>query len=80
MGAVFLANRDDDQFRKHVTLKLLWLETDDPAVLARFRNERQILGRGTEHRLTRSAESRSGSLIHRLKKAKDLGEGGTPQR
>jgi eukaryotic-like serine/threonine-protein kinase len=43
MGAVFLANRDDDQFRKNVALKLLRFETDDPAVLARFRNERQIL-------------------------------------
>jgi serine/threonine protein kinase len=43
MGAVFLANRDDDQFRKVVALKLLRFETDEPAVLARFRNERQIL-------------------------------------
>ena len=43
MGAVFLANRDDDQFRKNVALKLLRFETDDPDVLARFRNERQIL-------------------------------------
>jgi len=43
MGAVFLANRDDDQFRKAVALKILRFETDDPAILARFRNERQIL-------------------------------------
>ena len=43
MGAVFLANRDDDEFRKQVALKLLRFETDNPAVLARFRNERQIL-------------------------------------
>ncbi len=43
MGAVFLANRDDDEFRKNVALKLLRFETDNPAVLARFRNERQIL-------------------------------------
>ena len=43
MGAVFLANRDDDQFRKNVALKLLRFETSDPAILARFRNERQIL-------------------------------------
>jgi serine/threonine protein kinase/tetratricopeptide (TPR) repeat protein len=43
MGAVFLANRDDDQFRKNVALKLLRFETDQPAALARFRNERQIL-------------------------------------
>ncbi|HEX3744508.1 MAG TPA: protein kinase [Bryobacteraceae bacterium] len=43
MGAVFLAVRDDDQFRKSVALKLLRFDTDDPALLARFRNERQIL-------------------------------------
>jgi serine/threonine protein kinase len=43
MGAVFLANRDDDQFRKNVALKLLRFDTDDAAILARFRNERQIL-------------------------------------
>ena len=43
MGAVFLAGRDDDQFRKSVALKILRFETDDPATLARFRNERQIL-------------------------------------
>jgi eukaryotic-like serine/threonine-protein kinase len=43
MGAVFLAVRDDDQFRKNVALKLLRFDADDPALLARFRNERQIL-------------------------------------
>jgi serine/threonine protein kinase len=43
MGAVFLANRDDDEFRKNVALKILRFETDEPAILARFRNERQIL-------------------------------------
>ena len=43
MGAVFLAARDDDQFRKSVALKLLRFDADDPALLARFRNERQIL-------------------------------------
>jgi len=43
MGAVFLANRDDDQFRKYVAVKLLRFGADDPAVLARFKNERQIL-------------------------------------
>jgi hypothetical protein len=43
MGAVFLAIRDDDQFRKSVALKLLRFDADDPTLLARFRNERQIL-------------------------------------
>ena len=43
MGAVFLASRDDEQFRKHVALKVLRFEADEPVALARFRNERQIL-------------------------------------
>ena len=43
MGAVFLANRDDDQFRKNVAFKILRFDTDEPAARARFRNERQIL-------------------------------------
>lgn len=43
MGAVFLAVRDDDQFRKSVALKLLRFDAEDPALVARFRNERQIL-------------------------------------
>jgi serine/threonine protein kinase len=42
MGAVFLAARDDE-FRKSVAIKILRLDPDDPAVLARFRTERQIL-------------------------------------
>jgi serine/threonine protein kinase len=42
-GPVFLAVRGDDQFRKNVAVKLLRFDTDDPAVRARFRNERQIL-------------------------------------
>jgi eukaryotic-like serine/threonine-protein kinase len=43
MGAVFLANRDDDEFRKYVAIKLLRFGTGDAGALARFRNERQIL-------------------------------------
>ena len=43
MSAVFLANRDDDQFRKNVAFKILRFDTDEPAARARFRNERQIL-------------------------------------
>lgn len=44
MGAVYLAERDDGQFRKQVALKLIvdrWAVDDD--LLRRFRAERQIL-------------------------------------
>jgi serine/threonine-protein kinase len=43
MGLVLLAERDDDQFRKQVAIKLVrrGLGTDD--ILRRFRHERQIL-------------------------------------
>ena len=44
MGAVYLAERDDDQFRKRVAVKLLpaWSATDEHRV-RRFIEERQIL-------------------------------------
>jgi serine/threonine-protein kinase len=43
MGAVYLAARDDDEFKKRVAIKLLrgGMESDD--LLRRFKNERQIL-------------------------------------
>jgi serine/threonine-protein kinase len=43
MGAVYLAARDDDEFKKRVAIKLLrrGMATDD--LVRRFRNERQIL-------------------------------------
>jgi eukaryotic-like serine/threonine-protein kinase len=43
MGVVYLAVRDDDQFRQTVAVKVVkrGLDTDD--ILRRFRNERQIL-------------------------------------
>jgi len=48
MGAVYLAMRADDQYRKHVAIKLIrrGLDTDD--IIRRFRNERQILA-GLDH-------------------------------
>jgi serine/threonine protein kinase/tetratricopeptide (TPR) repeat protein len=48
MGAVYLALRADDQYRKHVAIKLIrrGLDTDD--IIRRFRNERQILA-GLDH-------------------------------
>ncbi len=43
MGTVFLAERDDDQYRHQVAIKVLqgWLAS--PEIVARFRDERQIL-------------------------------------
>ncbi len=43
MGAVYRAVRDDDQFEKTVAIKMLRFPDGDPAVLQRFRHERQIL-------------------------------------
>jgi eukaryotic-like serine/threonine-protein kinase len=43
MGTVFLAARADDQYRKLVAIKLVRRGMDTEQILARFRNERQIL-------------------------------------
>jgi eukaryotic-like serine/threonine-protein kinase len=43
MGAVFLAVRDDDQYRKDVAVKTLKFDAGDAVMLSRFRHERQIL-------------------------------------
>ncbi len=43
MGTVFLAVRDDDQFKKQVAIKLIRPGMDTEDLLARFRHERQIL-------------------------------------
>jgi serine/threonine protein kinase len=43
MGAVFLAVRDDDQFEKHVAIKLVRSDMDTAVILQRFKQERQIL-------------------------------------
>ena len=43
MGAVFLAERDDQQFKKRVAVKLIKRGMDTEFVVQRFRNERQIL-------------------------------------
>lgn len=48
MGAVFLAERADDEYRKQVAIKLIKRGTDTDSVLRHFRNERQILA-GFEH-------------------------------
>jgi tetratricopeptide (TPR) repeat protein len=43
MGTVYLAERDDDQFRKSVAIKIVKRGMDSAEVVARFRTERQIL-------------------------------------
>jgi serine/threonine protein kinase len=47
MGAVYLAVRDDDQYRKQVAIKVI-PTAGDPDLLSRFRAERQIVA-GLEH-------------------------------
>ena len=48
MGSVYLAERDDDQYRKRVAIKVVKRGMDTEEVLRRFRHERQILA-GLEH-------------------------------
>jgi serine/threonine protein kinase len=43
MGTVYLAVRDDDEFKKQVAIKLVRRGLDTADVLLRFRHERQIL-------------------------------------
>jgi serine/threonine protein kinase/tetratricopeptide (TPR) repeat protein len=43
VGAVFLAVRDDDEYRKQVAIKLLRPGTENEELVRRFRRERQIL-------------------------------------
>src|SRR5689334_18152544 len=43
MGAVYLAERDDQHFTRRVALKLIKRGLDTDFVVQRFRNERQIL-------------------------------------
>src|SRR5579885_549339 len=43
MGSVYLAERDDDQYRKRVAIKVVKRGMDTDEVLRRFRHERQIL-------------------------------------
>ncbi len=43
VGYVYLAERDDDQYRRQVAIKLIQRGMDTDFILRRFRNERQIL-------------------------------------
>ncbi len=53
MGAVYLAERADGQFEKHVAIKILKRGTDTDEVLRRFRIERQILANLEHPNITR---------------------------
>jgi eukaryotic-like serine/threonine-protein kinase len=53
MGAVYLAERADGQFDKHVAIKVLKRGTDTDEVLCRFRIERQILANLEHPNITR---------------------------
>jgi len=48
MGTVYLAARADEEFRKHVALKVITAGFDHETIIQRFRNERQILA-GLDH-------------------------------
>jgi serine/threonine protein kinase len=48
MGAVYLAERADEQYQKQVAIKLIKRGMDTDSVLRHFRNERQILA-GFDH-------------------------------
>ena len=43
MGTVYLAARDDDEYKKRVAIKLLHRGTESDAIVRRFRQERQML-------------------------------------
>ncbi|HUQ92077.1 MAG TPA: protein kinase [Bryobacteraceae bacterium] len=43
MGAVYLASRADDQYRKQVAIKVVLRDRENAMVMERFRRERQIL-------------------------------------
>ena len=53
MGAVYLAERTDDQYQQQVALKLLPLGANTDTMRARFLSERQILARLTHPNIAR---------------------------
>lgn len=48
MGTVYLAARADEEFRKHVAIKVVTAGFDHDTIIQRFRSERQILA-GLDH-------------------------------
>lgn len=59
MGTVFLAVRADDQYRKHVAIKLVKRGMDTDTILRRFMMERQILARLEHQNIARLLEGGS---------------------
>ena len=53
MGIVYLADRDDGQFRMKVAVKMVACAFQDESVAARFRHERQILANLDHPNITR---------------------------
>ncbi|MBL8179400.1 MAG: serine/threonine protein kinase [Bryobacterales bacterium] len=53
MGSVFLAERDDDQYRQQVAIKLIRYGLNREDILRRFRAERQILANLTHANIAR---------------------------
>src|SRR5690606_20883842 len=53
MATVYRASRADDQFRQQVAVKVMDVRLSDPALVALFRNERQILAMLEHPSLTR---------------------------
>ncbi len=53
MGTVYRAVRDDDEYQKHVAIKLIKRGMDTDFILRRFRHERQILSNLDHPNITR---------------------------
>jgi serine/threonine protein kinase len=53
MGAVYLAVRNDDEYRRSVAIKLIKRGMDTDAIQRRFRRERQILANLNHHYIAR---------------------------
>ena len=79
MGEVYRAFRADDQYRKEVALKVVRAGQDSGVILARFRNERQILA-SLEHpniaRLLDGGTTEEGApyLVMELIKGQPIGQ------
>jgi serine/threonine protein kinase len=59
MGAVYLAERADEQYKKQVAIKLIKRGMDTDQVLRRFRNERQLLANFDHPNIARLLEGGS---------------------
>ena len=55
MGAVWEAQRADDQYQKRVAIKMVAMGRDTESMLRRFRVERELLARLDHHHLVRQS-------------------------